>query len=266
MAHLIKRILRSLSGKKKKVKAKAGIVECFVNGIVMRLDLDEAIQKSISVGGYEPDQTAWVKECLKPGSRYVDIGANFGYYTTLAATLVGPSGSVFAFEPSPTAFHMLNDTITRNHLSNITLVQAAVTHKNGQLDLYMPVDSPVHSPSSFFSDPKFKKISVPAIALDDFPAFKDGLPIDMMKIDVEGSEPDVIMGAMGLLKSKTILNLVCEMNSGWLKRNQGASPLQLTKLIEDAGYCRKKETDKVIGLEPDGQTTFELQDIWFTLR
>ena len=74
-----------------------------VNGFVRMLDMGEAIQRSMAKGKYEPEQTAWVKKTLKRGGRFVDIGANFGYYTSLAASIVGPTGRVFAFEPSPVA-------------------------------------------------------------------------------------------------------------------------------------------------------------------
>lgn len=55
----------------------------------------------MAAGAYEPEQTAWARECLLGGDRFVDIGASFGWYTALAYTIVGPMGRVFAFDQVP---------------------------------------------------------------------------------------------------------------------------------------------------------------------
>ena len=90
----------------------------------MRLDTGEAIQGAMAAGAYEPEQTAWARECLLAGDRFVDIGASFGWYTALASTIVGPMGRVFAFEPSPIASDVIANTIAENQLENVTLVRA----------------------------------------------------------------------------------------------------------------------------------------------
>ena len=72
-------------------------VRAVVHQAKMRLDLREWIQQQMFLGEYEPEQTGWFRECLEPGDAVIDVGASFGYYTTLASALVGPSGKVFAF-------------------------------------------------------------------------------------------------------------------------------------------------------------------------
>jgi hypothetical protein len=67
----------------------------------MLFDLRETIQRQMFLGAYEPEQPGWFRECLGPGDIVIEIGASFGYYTTLGSALVGPSGKVFAFEPNP---------------------------------------------------------------------------------------------------------------------------------------------------------------------
>src|SRR5260221_3420700 len=72
-------------------------VRCVVNSMAVRIDILESIQQRMFLGEYEPTQTDWLKECLSPGDRFVDLGANFGYYTSLASRIVGDAGTVIAF-------------------------------------------------------------------------------------------------------------------------------------------------------------------------
>ena len=99
---------------------------CVVNGIPMRLDAGEFIQRSMAEGVYEPIQTGWVRQHLHPGAVFVDVGASFGYFTSLAWSLVGARGRVFAFEPSPHAFAALTRNMGGPRFGNITLVNSAV--------------------------------------------------------------------------------------------------------------------------------------------
>ena len=124
---------------------------CVVNGIPMTLDLNEGIQRQMATGVYEPHGTAWVRQNLRPGSVFVDVGASFGYYTSLASSLVGPEGHVFSFEPSPIAYTTLKNNIERAGISNITLLNKALGRKAGELTIYMPPAEGLHSPSAFVS-------------------------------------------------------------------------------------------------------------------
>jgi FkbM family methyltransferase len=233
-----------------------------VHSLIMRLDTSEAIQAAMAAGVYEPEQTAWARECLSPGDRFVDVGANFGWYTALASTIVGPAGSVFAFEPSPIAADAIDNTITENQLKNVTLVRSAVGAKSGNLHIYMPVNSAVHSPSAFFSDPAFIPLKVPLISLDRYEPISHGPAIKLIKIDVEGYEPDVIAGMHQLVRQGTVKNIFLEFNSGWLKRNN-TTPAELFDLITSYGFRVHKETALKIHREDNGDP-YELQDMWLT--
>ena len=233
-----------------------------VHSLLMRLDTGEAIQNAMASGNYEPEQTGWARECLSAGDRFVDIGANFGWYTALASTIVGPTGSVFAFEPSPVAASAIANTIAENRLTNVTLVRAAVGDAVGQERLYMPVNDSVHSPSAFFSDPNFVPLQVPLISLDRYePLITDGRPIKLIKINVEGYEPNVLRGMRALVQKGLVKNLFCEFNSGWLKRN-AFTTAQLLKLIISYGFSAHKKTSLQVSSERNGDP-FELQDMWF---
>ena len=79
-----------------------------IHGVTMELDTTEGIQKTMSLGEYEPEQTSWVRQCIGKGDWFVDIGANFGWYTTLACQVVGDTGHVVALSPAqPRLMHLL---------------------------------------------------------------------------------------------------------------------------------------------------------------
>ena len=230
----------------------------------MRLDVTEGIQNAMAAGIYEPEQTAWARECLMPGDRFVDIGANFGWYTALASTIVGSRGSVFAFEPSPVAAKVITDMIAENRLSHVVLVRSAVGEASGLVHIHMPVGDVVHSPSAFVSDPNFTPLEVPLIALDQYEPLWDGSTIKLMKIDVEGYEPNVLRGMAGLARQGLVENLFLEFNSGWLKRN-ATTPAALFDQVSSYGFQVQRTTELQTHRERNGDP-FEVQDMWLTWR
>jgi FkbM family methyltransferase len=239
-------------------------VKAMVNHASMRLDLKEAIQRLMFLGQYEPVQTEWFRQCLRPGDVVIDIGASFGHYTTLAAELVGSNGKVFAFEPSPVANSTIEDTIKTSSLKNVILTKAAVGKECGTVDLYIPTTRHLHSPSILKNDPSFIPIKVPVVVLDDFEPLKDIPRIKLIKIDVEGYEPDVLTGMETLIKSGRIANIICEFNSGWLKHNQ-TTPQQLLNHFLSLGCQIHRQTELQENLKGHHDEHYTLQDIWFSI-
>lgn len=262
-------LIRKLPFKKSAVASVLGFlhghkITAEVNQFSMRLDLRETIQRLMFLGMYEPEQTAWFKQCLRPGDAIIDVGASFGYYTTLGATLVGPSGKVFAFEPSPVASQVIEEAIKDAAVHNILLTKAAVGREKGSASLFLPTTKYLHSPSILQSDPTFVPIQVPVIALDQFEPVLNVPKIKLVKMDVEGYEPDVLEGMKNLIKEKRVENIICEFNSGWLKRNATTSE-QLLKRFMDYGYRIRAQTKLHEKLKGHHGETFDLQDIWFSI-
>lgn len=146
------------------------------------------------LGSYELDIRIMFEQIVKQGMVVYDIGAHVGFYTLLAAELVGREGQVFAFEPLPRNLSFLERHIRLNRVSNTTIIPMAVTYKTGE---------------ALFSDPKENtegKISkhgshvVPVISLDDFVFIQKYRAPDILKIDVEGEEYNVILGARKTLQ------------------------------------------------------------------
>src|SRR5438552_1727845 len=99
-------------------------------------DLRDSIAREVCfTGRYEPQETALVQAILRPGMCFVDVGANWGYFTLLAAHQVGRSGTVISLEPDPRLFAMLADNLALNYLSHVTALQLAAGSVSGSVTL-----------------------------------------------------------------------------------------------------------------------------------
>lgn len=226
-----------------------------VFGYQMKLELGDYIQRSIYLGTFEPSESAQVRKYLKPGMTFVDVGANVGYYTLLAASLVGPRGRVLAFEPSPYAFDRLVETITRNNLSQVCAVQSGLSDGLGEGRLFLPDALGNHSPS-MVPNGGGRPINVRVRRLDDWLAEHEVDRVDLMKIDVEGFEPNVIKGAAKYIQRGRVRAILCEFNKYWLELN-GSSPSQLYDLLTSSGFVLAQG-------EPDSDLV--VQNLLFTLQ
>ncbi|MGH9384222.1 MAG: FkbM family methyltransferase [Vicinamibacterales bacterium] len=144
------------------------------------------------LGVYElPKQRAFAAEAARSKVIF-DVGANVGFYTLLAASIAGTS-RVFAFEPLPRNLAYLNQHVQLNRLANVQVIAAAVGNASGIVRFD---DS--RGPSMGLVTPR-GQLEVPAVALDELSASGDLPDPDLIKIDVEGSEDDVLAGAASLL-------------------------------------------------------------------
>lgn len=239
------RLLHSLCPRKGEPQAE-------IFGYQIELDLSDYIQRSIYLGTFEPYESAQVKKYLKPGMTFVDVGANVGYYTLLAASLVGSGGRVLAFEPSPYAFDRLVETIERNSLSQVCAIQSGLGDGSGEGRLFLPLRDN-HSPS-MVPNGGGHSINVSVRRLDDWLSDHEVDCVDLMKIDVEGFEPNVIKGATKYINCGKVRAILCEFNEYWLERN-GCRPAQLYDLLTSLGFVSAQG-------EPDFESG--VQNLFFT--
>ena len=248
----------------------SGFISTWVNSCKMNLDMSEPIQRSMYKGLYEPIQTNWFKQILKMGDCVVDLGANFGYYTTLSSKLIGNEGIVFAFEPSLRACSSLYQTIQSNNLVNVELYCYAVGDMNGLVELQVPpANFESHSPSILtqpYQNKYWKSTLVPLVSLDSF--FKKNIKlkkIKLIKIDVEGFEPNVLRGLKDLASKGMIENIICEFNSGWLEKNNSSHD-ELLELFLSLGFVVKDKTSLLSFYEKKIDKVCTLQDFYFQYK
>jgi FkbM family methyltransferase len=182
----------------------------WVGGHRMRLDPDDTV---VSVrlreeGWFEPFETLLVQRLVSPGDTVVDVGANIGYYTLQFARLVGETGRVFAFEPDPRNFALLEENVWQNGYRNVTLVRAAVASRPGAARLHLnPANRGDHR--IYASDPGRESIDVETVALDDYFADRGG-SLDLVKIDVQGAEAGVFLGMRRLIAGSRVARVLSE--------------------------------------------------------
>src|SRR6185312_2755012 len=109
-----------------------------INGLRLRVDLrDEGVGRPIFVDReYEPAETAFLRGSLRPGMTFIDIGANIGYFTTLAGGLVGSGGKVISFEPDPHNFDLLGRNTAANGIRNAETLNFALGEGEAEMLLY----------------------------------------------------------------------------------------------------------------------------------
>lgn len=202
-------------------------------GYTMRLDLAEHIQRMIFLGCYEAKGTALVTAWLRPGMTVVDVGANVGYYTAMAAAGVGPSGKVVAIEPSAVC-DKLEELVKNNGLDWVSTWRIGLSDVAGRLPIYLG-DEANYTPTMVAHEHLLPLDVVEVRTLDDLVAETKIERIDLLKMDVEGHEPAILRGAQGLLKAGRIGAILCEFNEYWL-RSAGRNPAEFWQSIINAGF------------------------------
>jgi FkbM family methyltransferase len=167
------------------------------DGVVMRVAADDELARLICSGEYERSERQFAVDYLRRGDVFIDVGANAGLYTLLAAKAVGPHGAVHAFEPGSTPFGLLETSVRINGFSWITCNRAGLSNTRERRDLLSAAD-PLGAYSSLGKPMNAGAISRENIelrTLDEFLREKDLFGhVAMVKIDVEGWERRVLEG------------------------------------------------------------------------
>lgn len=167
-----------------------------LDGFDLYVHLDDwAVGARIAVKRrYEAHVTAAIRPYLRPGSVFVDVGANIGYYTLLAASRLGPDGKIFAFEPGAANCDLLQKSVAHNAFTNVQLFPHAVADTARMVGLTMDDSNGVIHAAA----PAEGREQVTAVPLDD--ALADQPRIDVIKMDIEGAEGLALQGATQLLQ------------------------------------------------------------------
>jgi FkbM family methyltransferase len=174
-------------------------------------------------GIWEPEITALVQRLLKPGMTFVDVGANIGYYTLLAAKQVGHTGKVYAFEPEPLNFELLRKNVIVNWFSGLVRAEKkAVSDAGGHIDFYVRQNYRGNSSIGAVTREhlenlydSMERIQVETVSLDEY--FPEPPSIDLLKIDVEGAELDALQGMRNVIQSNPEIIIICEWSLGQMR-------------------------------------------------
>lgn len=205
------------------------------------LQLNPRTGRLVLEGGGEPEVQAALVEHLRPGMTFYDVGANIGFFSLLAAQLVGPAGRVVSFEADPEIAGRLRENAARNSFSWITVEQQAVCAEPHDVFFQRadPAKSPDRGVGRVIAQPSSDTIRVRGVSLDDY-SWAQTLP-DFVKCDVEGSEVEVFRGAERLLRKKRP-TILCEIHS------ENNSRILQAQFVGCGYECRMLDTNHLLAL------------------
>jgi FkbM family methyltransferase len=233
------------------------------NGLSVRTSLtDFDGRAAFYAGDTDRKITQLFKLILRPGDTVLDIGANIGLTAVRSSNLVGETGHVHAFEPNPQMQQLLKDSIAHNQLSNITLHSIALGDQPGTLELSVPVG---HSGAGSLvrkagNPERAESVQVAVKTLDSVLA-QIG-PIRLVKIDVEGFEPQVLKGADGLFSRNPPDAMIVELNGYEAAMDNDHPTIQILRKLgyRLLGVEKSYVSLKVVELTP-GQSAFNGNDV-----
>lgn len=165
----------------------------------------------------------WLTQCLariiKPGDVCIDIGANFGYYSLLMSELAGKEGKTVAVEPNPTICKLLALSQSM-HGWRFEVVEAALSDSEGKVRLAIPEHFFGSATILANPDPRMKtkeKINVRMTTLDALVRQLNLPKVDVIKIDVEGVEPEVLNGMKETIANNPGIKIIIEYSPYYYK-------------------------------------------------
>jgi FkbM family methyltransferase len=215
--------------------------------------------QKIAAGAYEPDVTKFISNNLKPGHTFVDVGANIGYYTVLAARLVGTSGKVYAFEPDPANSAYLERNLLINNLENVILIKKAVSAYSGTVR-FVNDGSTGHIVNG---EKPAASVEVKAVSLDDYFSGLKWPGIDFIKMDIEGGEKMALAGMSQVKMKNPHLRLVMEWDIDNIDR-AGETRKSMAGALQKLGFttgCISELNNRRFSVEnglPDTKVTYNL--------
>ena len=172
-------------------------------------------------------------KAIRPGDIVIDGGSNVGFFALLAATRLQGKGRVFAFEPDPESFSLVQRNIWRNGFEDVIRAeQLALTDKAGTFDFAINSEEPMLSSLISKKINSATNVRVGGVCLDSFLASRGLDRADIIKLDLEGAEPLALEGARDVLPTTRML--IFEANEPQLQQ-LGVAPVELVERTAAAG-------------------------------
>jgi FkbM family methyltransferase len=214
-------------------------------GLALDVNAEESIGFTIlTTGVFDPRVSETMYRLIDPGDFVVDVGANVGYLTSLAARRAGPGGEVLAFEPHPRVFELLRGNIARWADDGVAAVEArptALSDRDGTAEL--------NAGSAFDRNMGLAHVEVGSartgdelidVTLEKLDDVVGDRPVGLLKIDVEGHEPAVLRGAQELLRSGRVRDVIFEDHDPY--------PDASTEIVEGTGYTLYSLSNDLFGV------------------
>lgn len=202
-------------------------------------DLSDALSREVCFTGlYEPPVTRVFQRHVPHDGTVVDAGANWGYFSLIAAALSGPGGRVVALEPDPRPFAALSSNVALNGFKHVEALRAAAADADGRVTLVGYEDGEANRGVSRVAASQddrasSRRFDVPALTIDSVTS--SSAAVDLVKIDVEGAEDLVLQGMQAGLAARRYRAILLELHPGLL-RARGVDPGSCIRMLHQHGY------------------------------
>ncbi len=195
---------------------------------------DSIIREICFTGRYSPAETVLMRALLEPGMTFFDVGANIGYFSLIAAHIVGDSGRVVAFEPDPRIVGLLREHVRMNGLDRVEVLCVAAAEGTGSATLVGHADHADNRGvsrlgSAVAGEPSF---DVATVSVDEVRVERGIAMVDLVKIDVEGAEQRVLNGMATGLAEGAYARILLELHVG----HAGFDYVAIRDLLLSVGY------------------------------
>lgn len=220
--------------------------------------------REVFLYGYmEREELKVWKRLLRPGDAVVDGGANYGYWSLVAASLTGPAGKVFAFEASPLTAARLESNVNASQCRNIRIYASALSCDDGTAEINVADQNAIAAHSSLHAHKSWKwtkTVPVRLTRLDDI-ATKEGWPaLRLVKLDIEGAELSALKGMQRtLLKDKPFLTVEWNVSAA---SGFGYHPREMVAYLQDQGFALVRPT-RVGFLPAEPPAEDDVSMLWF---
>lgn len=239
-------------------------------GLSFQLYPEGQIAEFLYTMDFEHDLLTIVDRYLRPKMNVVDVGANIGLYSVIAAQKIGPHGRVWAFEPAQDSVKRLKANLAANGIRTVTTERIGLTDRD---DITLTIfNEEGHGDGYRFTSRKQEALQpaqvkkqgrVKAMTLDTYLAGVGSPKIDLLKVDVEGSELEVLKGArQTLIRQKNIL-VVFESAPIGLKR-AGHSQTELHSFMKSLGFTLQAWDSKMQKWRTDKNGLLTIGNVWAT--
>ncbi|HKY18380.1 MAG TPA: FkbM family methyltransferase [Rhizomicrobium sp.] len=208
--------------------------------------MSDLIQRKIAYFGvWEPALSRYIQSGLGPGDVFVDVGANIGYFSLLAGSLVGPEGKVVAVEASPTIFRLLFANVQQNKFGNIRPAHVAAAYAPGQVRIALGPSENLGATRIAAGADNASEV-VEARPLHDILSTEELRRVKIIKIDIEGSEGPVLRS---FLENHRLFRADCELaveisreNAAFVEdmRRLGYNAYTLVNSYSDDDYLERR--------------------------
>jgi FkbM family methyltransferase len=202
----------------------------------------------------EMDYLPAFRRLLRPESVVLDVGANFGLYTAAAGRFLNKNGGrLYAFEANPHTFKLLQWTLYANRLvrnPNVVAVNALVGESGGRGTLYYRPEALGGATASDFGKgyADGRSVEVEMIAIDEF--LPPDLPVDLVKIDVEGYEPFVLRGMRRTIQRSPNIRIFLEFVEGFLAHTVPTDEFVAEIAALGLHWCEVRASGRIGRIDP----------------